>query len=143
MAWKEFEYSYIHNRSDLGYRPYIQVIVEINGLPLTLHAIIDSGSQDTLLNLELAPLFDLNPEKYIRHAVGGVGTGTNPGYETSAIIRFPEMNNVQVESPILFTKFPADMLLGQNNFFRNFNILFEGRAGKFRLNKVRNYKDEL
>lgn len=142
MAWKDFEYSYIHTRNDLGYRPYVMVDVEINKKHIILFAIIDSGAHDTVINIGLAESFGLNVKKLKQHTIGGVGGTLNPGYATTGTLCFPDMDHICIESPLIFTEFPADMLLGQNNFFRNFNILFEGRAGKFRLNKVRNYKDE-
>lgn len=141
MAWKEFKYSYVPFRADLGYRPYLHVQVSIGGESLNIYPIVDSGAQHTLINCELAPLLGVVLDKSTV-MVGGVGKGNLPGFETSAILEFLDYNNQKIISPVIFTELPVDMLLGQNAFFKNFNILFQGREGVFKLNKVVNHRDE-
>lgn len=141
-GWKAFEYSYLSNSHNLGYRPYIRVHVDVGGNYLDIYAIIDSGSQDTIISLELAPLFQIDTDKPTG-TVAGVGGAGKPGYETDAILTFPDMDDVSIHSPVTFTDFPADMLLGQDVFFRNFDVLFRGREGIFSLRKNKNYSDEV
>ena len=125
----------------MGFRPYVQVSIEINNQHLTLNAIIDSGAQDTLINLDFASLFNVDL-KESDGFIKGVGEMGGVSYDTNGTITFVQMDNIRIASPISFASFGADMLLGQNSFFKNFNILFQGREGIFKLIKVKNYKDE-
>jgi hypothetical protein len=113
----------------------------VGDVSLTIYPIVDSGAQHTLINRELAPSLGVELRKSsIR--VGGIGAESTEGFESNLVLEFIDYDNQKVNTPVIFTELPVDMLLGQNNFFKNFNILFQGREGIFKLNKVKNYKDE-
>jgi len=139
MAWKEFEYSCISADSTLSYRPYIRTILH-GKEALQLLALIDSGCETTMINIEVAALIGIELTKCKRVLVAGVGKGSQKGYQTEIDIEIPGCNSTFASS-VIFADIPTEMLLGQESFFKNFQILFEGNENKFKLNKITRLKN--
>jgi len=135
-GWAKFPYIRWKDGAGVECIPLLTVLVTINGETIPLDGIVDSGAQDCVVHQSLASTFqvDLSSCKKIRMA--GVGGKGIDGFETVAKIQIEEMDNYEFETPIIFADIPAQLLLGQNNFFKNFQILFEMDKAQFRLKKI-------
>ncbi len=141
MAWSKFKYSYVGGRDDLGYRPYLEVeVIGSSGKRAAMFAIIDSGCQTTMINKGMGPLLGVDFSKCKRILVGGVGGEGGYGYLTEVALEFRDFPGVSFVTPVTFSDIPAEMLLGQDNFFRNFDIMFCGKEQEFQLNPIKKIK---
>ena len=87
-------------------------------------ALIDSGADTTMMNIEYARLLGI---KTIKHRSGVVGISGNPSqcYLGSVGLKIKDIEP-SVELPVLFIDSPnVDILLGQEKFFDLFKIKFE------------------
>lgn len=135
MAWKEFEYSKVPLR-DPAFRPYVKVVLSgDNGKNLTVTALIDSGARRTIVEKGLAPIFGVKLTECEKTDVAGI-MGDGIGYKSELNLSFPDFPRKNYQSPVVFTKMLSiDMILGEDLFFKNFKILFEGNE-TFQLNPI-------
>lgn len=136
MARKEYSYTsrYHRNSRQFFYRPLIDVEVSADSGPEMFSALIDSGTELTIMSAEIAQLVGISAANKTRAVASGFGD--KEGFVAQVNIIVPEFPSVRVTTNVLFVDgvsgdFPFDILLGQEDFFRQFLITFEKRKNRF------------
>lgn len=138
MGRKEQGYDYTSRyhiiSKSIFYRPLIDVDVSAQTGPETFSALIDSGTEVTVMSSEIATLLDISPTGKKLGTISGFGD--KPGFIAKVRIVVPEFPLEVLTTDVVFvdgisSDFPFDILLGQEDFFRRFLIRFEKHKNKF------------
>ncbi|OGC85274.1 hypothetical protein A3F55_00720 [Candidatus Adlerbacteria bacterium RIFCSPHIGHO2_12_FULL_53_18] len=136
MAWKEYDYtSRFHRISKTTfYRPLVDIEVSAESGAETVSALIDSGTEVTVMSSEIATLLGISPKGKKSGTVSGFGD--KQGFIAQVGIVVPEFPKEVLTTNVIFvdgisSDFPFDILLGQEDFFRRFLIRFEKHRNKF------------
>lgn len=138
MAWKAYNYtSRYHLKSKrMLYRPLLDIGVSSATGPEIFSALIDSGTEVTIMSSEIAELIGIVSTDKKRGTVSGFGE--KEGFVAQVRIVVPEFPKTVLTTDVVFvdgvsSDFPFDILLGQDDFFRRFLIKFEKSKNKFYL----------
>ena len=138
MERREEEYDYtsrFHRISKTTfYRPLIDIDVSAETGPETFSALIDSGTEVTIMSSEIAQLIGISPVGKKSGIVSGFGD--KKGFVAEVNILVPEFHSEVLTTNVVFVEgvssdFPFDILLGQEDFFRRFITRFEKHRNKF------------
>lgn len=122
--------------SPMVYRPSIQIDIRKNGKHISQMAIVDSGSDITLMDFDIAQFLEIDLKKCKGVNLGGI-TGRSAGYasEVSIVV---ERFEKEIMIPVIFTKeLNTGILLGQIGFFDNYKIVFDRKNKTFFLEENR------
>ena len=136
MVLKEYAYTAQSGPGYNGvvYRPLIEVKVSNKTGEMSLLALIDSGTDSTLVNAEIAKTLYIEPNTCQKVKVGGVGE--NIGFLCNVTLSIDDFSE-SMEIPVIFVEnLPFDALLGQRHFFERFQINFEKDKNRFFLGLV-------
>lgn len=138
INWKKYDYT---GQWGLGnvitYRPLVEVNVS-NGISpkgISVLALVDSGTDGTLFNLEIAKSLGIDISKCKRVKVGGIGE--REGFISDIKLTVPDFRGSMQISVIFVEHLPFNGLLGQRDFFEKFRIKFEKDRNKFYLTPAR------
>lgn len=93
-------------------------------------AIVDSGSDITLMDFDIAQFLEIDLAQCKEVNLGGI-TGRSVGY-TSEVSIVVEKFQREVAIPVVFTKeLNTGILLGQVGFFDNYTITFDRKNKTF------------
>lgn len=123
--------------NSITYRPLIEINVSsgTGTKGLSVLALIDSGTDGTLFNLEMAKVLGIDISKCKKVKVGGIGE--REGFICDVKLTVPDFQ-VSIDIEVIFVdQLPFDGLLGQRHFFEKFRIKFEKDRNKFYLALVR------
>ena len=137
MAWLEYEYTrrYSHKTGKcIFYSPIIEVEIINGGKSIKVSAMIDSGCDTTTLDQELAQMIGVDLSKGSNVLVKGPSGGNSGGVEADIQINLE--GNKFTSRVVVVKDLAFAMLLGQDNFFEYFDVLFERSKGKFSIKKV-------
>jgi hypothetical protein len=103
--------------------------------PERFTALIDSGTELTVMSTEVAQLLDITSRGKQQVQVSTFGS-TVPGYVAEVRIVVPGFPKEVLTTNVIFSDSvsngtPYDILLGQEDFFSRFLIKFEKRKNKF------------
>ncbi len=139
MGWQEYDYTSRRHKSSkkIFYRPLIDVEVSTAGEPEEFTALIDSGSEVTIMSTQVAQLLGINTSGKERVHINSYGA-SNPGFIAEVRMKIPEFPEESIVSNVIFSGdvsdgVPYDILLGQDDFFRKFLVRFEKDKNKFYL----------
>ncbi len=138
MTWSTFRYfKFFAGKEGVVCRPMLEIELH-NGdfsLPPIL-AMIDSGCTTSMINASYAKDLGIIIESGTHLLVGGIGNGHSTGYVHTLSMMVKDSEYL-FEAPFNFViDLPVDILLGQNNFFEHYNILFEKNLDIFKLEQV-------
>jgi hypothetical protein len=135
--WKEFKYTgqYSAASGTILYHPMVSVSVSANNQSALCFAMIDSGTDNTLIDAEFAKLLDIKEADCIKTKVGGIVGQTANAFIAKVKLKIEKFDE-EIETEVTFVHgmFVAG-LLGQKDIFENFKLRFEKRHGKFYLSK--------
>ena len=117
---------------DFSYRPIVQIQVFAGTDTRIIPGLVDSGTEISMISAEIAESLRIDSRKCKKAIAGGVG-GDKPAF-VSKVTFVVEGFDKPITSNVLFVEdllFPA--LLGQDDFFRNFDVRFEKRVNSFYL----------
>jgi hypothetical protein len=118
------------------YRPMLDVKISYGEKAERLEALIDSGTELTILDVELAERLGIvrdGRELATIYAFAGQKTA----FLAPVSIAVPGFDEV-IDTTVLFAEDPEfDMILGQDDFFRRFLVKFEKSKNKFYLDVAR------
>ena len=107
----------------------------------TPSALIDSGADTTLMNMEYAKELGIDFSKAQKKEFLGIGNSRVTSYITPVTMKVKHFD-VAITTPVAFTDSPAvDILLGQEDFFESFRIKFEKDHDTFDLSLSPKLKD--
>lgn len=137
MKWKEYKYTgqFSQLKGGVIYRPMIDLKLILGTNVYSCFALIDSGTDSTLINAEFAEMLGIDESKCKRIKVSGVESLNATGF--GANIKFKiEGFEEEFTTEVVFVKNMVTAgLLGQKDIFENFKIRFEKRNNKFYLAK--------
>lgn len=118
-------------------RPLIPLVLRAVSASPLLDGLVDSGSDDTILNAELASALGISLNKCPRVPLGGIGSGQQIGYRAEVTFVFEDLK-YEYTSEAVFAAIPHfSVILGQNDFFQHFNVLFEASKGTFTVTRAK------
>jgi hypothetical protein len=139
--WQAYPYtSRSHRRGRPIYRPLIDVDVSSGRNTERVTALLDSGSEVTVMSEEIGLILGISP---VGKKIGKIsGFGEKEGFAAPVRIVVPEFPDEVISTTVVFvlgvsSDFPFDILLGQDDFFRRFHIQFEKNKNKFYLRKAK------
>jgi hypothetical protein len=131
--WHEYDYTtQLGPAASMVSRPLIEVVISCrtSSAKIRMLALIDSGTDGTILHADIARSLGINPAECQRATLGGIGT-TDNAFITNVKIAVPDFD-ITMEGPVIFAEgIHIDVLLGQRDFFQRFDIRFEKNIGKF------------
>ena len=116
-------------------RPVIPVILQHKGMSMPVSGLIDSGSDDTLIDSALAPVLGIDVNELGTVRVGGIGSGITDGRTGLLTLIFPDFE-YRYSTNVVLTSLPVPLLLGYD-FFQHFNVLFEASKGTFTITRAK------
>ncbi len=136
MASKEYNYTCEWNDGEVDYWPKIPVRVQIGDKGIDFDGgLVDSGAQHTLVNIDSAGVLGVDLRACQHTVLGGVGGTGSDGYITKTSIIILDFS-FTFETPVIFTKIPTELILGQKHFFDHFRVLFEKDKRTFTVTEV-------
>ena len=135
--WEEYEYTgqFSAKSGDVIYHPMITVGISANSHSAVCFAMIDSGTDDTLVDAGFAKMLGIDESKCEKTKVGGIVGQTADAFKAKVKLKIEKFEE-EFETEIIFVPgmFVAG-LLGQKDIFENFKIRFEKKRRKFYLAK--------
>jgi hypothetical protein len=137
MEWKEYGYTgeFSAMKGDIIYRPMVAVKIKIGTQEHRCLALIDSGSDITMINADFADILGIDESKCPKVKVGGVEKSESVGFVARVKLQIEDFDK-ELETDVIFLKnMMVTALLGQRDFFEAFKIQFEKKHKKFYLAK--------
>jgi hypothetical protein len=139
MGWIKYKYDckLVHNSPPrcVCLWPNIEVELSLKDKKIKVLALIDSGCTTTNVNAEIAQQLGIDITKCQKIPNTGIG-GVKEGYLSELAIKVKDFGEEFRSKVILMEGLPYSVLLGQDNFFENFDIKFEKRNNTFELRRV-------
>ncbi len=127
------------SRGKMVKRPLLEVaLVDVSGDSVFEGvALIDSGADTTMLNIQYAPILGIDLTNAKNKNVRGIGSGSVPTKESSARFKFTRLGD-EVELPVWFVDSGnVNILLGREVFFEQYRIKFEIDHDTFEVTKAK------
>lgn len=130
MDWVQIGYTGQWQATRVAHRPIISVEISNGAYSFEGLALIDTGTDYTLANSEIAEVLNIQLDKDNPVQIAGVGRA--PGYLVKDVkLHFPQLAEDMVVDVIFVEDLGFNMLLGQSDFFEKFDVSFEKRSRKF------------
>ena len=118
--------------SPVVYRSSVQIDIRKGDKHILQMAIVDSGSDITLMDFEIAQFLEIDLATCDRVNLGGI-IGKSVGYSSEVSIVVEKFKK-EISIPVVFTEeLNTGILLGQTGFFDNYKITFDRRNRAFSL----------
>ena len=134
MKWKKYKYTaQLGPGGSVTYRPLLSVRIATETYPpgRDVLAIIDSGTDSTVFNADIARALGVDPRDCRKIRMGGIGVVD--GFLCDVKIVIPDFDLSMNVSVAFLENPPFDALLGQRDFFERFKVLFEKDQQQFKL----------
>ncbi len=120
---------------DFCYRPLIDVAVSSNTKSRRFKALVDSGTEVTVMDMAIAELLEVSTEGRPRGRLVGIDEYPKEGFLAPVNLQFEEFDKVFTFSTLFIQDLHKnfDIILGQQDFFLNFNVRFERHKKSFYL----------
>jgi hypothetical protein len=135
--WEEYKYTgqFSIKSGDIIYHPMIAVNVSANGHSDVCFSMIDSGTDDTLIDAGFAKVLGIDESKCERTQVGGIVGQTSNAFKAIVKLKIEKFEE-EFETEVIFVPgMFVGGLLGQKDIFENFKIRFEKKHKKFYLSR--------
>lgn len=123
---------------DYVYRPLIDVIVGSEKESRTFKALVDSGTDITVMDKTIAQLLMISADNRDPGHLSGIGNW-KPGFIAPISLKIPEFPERTFNFNVLFIENLSEnfeIILGQHDFFLNFNVIFKRSKKTFHLELV-------
>lgn len=113
------------------YRPQIPIIFKYENRFVLVKGVIDSGSDCTILPIELASSLNLKLDPKQKTSFIGAGKNSFNVYPSPVkiehILRQSGFRNIQWKSQVYFAESQPSILLGHQGFLENFKVVLDGK----------------
>lgn len=136
MAWKSYDYTpLVSKRGGIGYayRPLLEIYLAGPKMSGTFEGLVDSGSDITMIDYEIAEMLGIDLTKAEAGIASGIGAGKEKGFIAEVTMTTAEFEEKIVGNVVFVKSLGFDMILGQQDFFRRFNVKFQMYEKKFYL----------
>ncbi len=131
MVWKEYPYiGQMSRQFSLSYRPLVEVELFGQAASHRSVALIDSGSEASLMDREIADVLGISAEGKPPVTVSGV-SGEKQGFISPVSVRIEGFDELLTFNVIFIDEPSFDVIFGQQDFFRNFDVRFEHSRERF------------
>lgn len=136
MNWKE--YGYVGEWSSQGaviYRPVVTIYLRYGDVCIPTTALVDSGSQGTVIHSDLARLLGIDPSQCRRANLTG-SAGSADGFTCEVQYEVDGFPDETISTNAVFIDaLPVSCLIGQYDFFDKFLVLFDKRNNVLKIAK--------
>jgi hypothetical protein len=127
MTWRKYPYIPQVNRRgsvDFTYRPLVEIVISEKKVSERFMALVDSGTDVTMMDAEIARVLGIDISKCKTAIASGVG-GTKPGFLAKVHVQVPGYRRVITTTVLFVENLSFNVILGQDDFFRNFVVRFD------------------
>lgn len=118
----------------IAYRPSLEIEICRDKIGIAQMAMVDSGSDATLMDVEIAEYLGINLADCPRVKLSGV-TGAGDGFVADVEIHIEKIAE-SIPLQVVFVKeLRTGILLGQKGFFEYFTVTFEKNKNRFGLER--------
>jgi hypothetical protein len=110
----------------------LDVEVSGNSESIRLEGLVDSGTDITMMDSEVAKVLGIDPTSCKKGTASGVG-GEKPGFLGKVRIKVPGFKRGMTTTVLFIDGLSFPVILGQDDFFRNFLVRFDRRKQVFSL----------
>jgi len=137
MNWKEFPYSRSLDFKNGGYvyTPSLEIEIINGSRKFSTDAIIDSGSDCTMMSGEVAQVLGIDFSKCEKDPdIKGILGASSEGFIANIKIKVEKFEDEPLDVKVTFIPgLNTPVLLGQNDFFQHFQVLFNKKKNIFKL----------
>lgn len=137
LKWKEYDYTVqVGPGNSWVYRPILEIKIsqKKGSREVPVLAMIDSGTDGTVLDANIAERLGIDPAQCRKVKLGGIGS--SEGFLSTIHLSIPDLR-IGMDIPIVFAhNLPMEGLLGQRHFFQRLKVRFEKDINKFYLSAV-------
>ncbi len=123
---------------DYSYRPLIEVDVGGETESRRFKALVDSGTDVTVMDRVIAELLGITRSSHISATLSGVGE-SREGFIAPVSLKVDKFPDEIFNFDVIFVENLSnnfDIILGQQDFFRNFTVTFKRKENLFYLERV-------
>lgn len=124
MKFKYLQYPMLNG--EYIFKPSIPIVFRLGNLFFTLNGLIDSGSDVTILPMEIARFFHFDPLKmqksYLEAADGEKFIVYRSPVRLEQILSTKGLIDISWKSPVYFSESQSTALLGQKGFFEHVDV---------------------
>lgn len=139
MLFKYSQYPASNQPGDFIYRPTVDIIFKYNQQFILVEALVDSGSDWTILPLEVADVLGIpvtsNNKTEFNAAGGNTFMVYQPPYMIEHILRQPGFRPFKWKSKVCFAVSQPTILLGQVGFLDRFKVTLNGIKKQLEISK--------
>ncbi len=137
MELQSYGYTAHTSRRGIGYtyRPLIEVEVGNKEDSATFKALIDSGTDITVMDTFIAEMLQISPKGRDKGELSGL-EAWKKGFIAPVSLKIESFPDVTLNFDVLFIEDLSknfDIILGQHDFFSRFNVTFKKSQNKFYL----------
>jgi hypothetical protein len=116
--------------------PIVDIELIYKEKTIKIQGLVDSGCQTTNIKASIARDLGIEFDKP-NWSIGGMGGNGQPGWKIDGCRMKLKDHGNDFNASVIFTEnMPFPAILGQDNFFENFNIKFEKKNRCFELKRV-------
>lgn len=135
----KFKYSeYIGPNSTKLFRPTVPIIFKNRSKFIQTEAIIDSGSDFTILPIEMAGILDIKLNINTKTTFYGAGNNLFTVYPSPEniehILRQNKFRSIKWETKVFFAESQPGILLGHKGFLEKFKVTLDGKKKELEIN---------
>jgi predicted aspartyl protease len=112
------------------FRPMIPITFKSNKTVFNTYALIDSGSDYTILPIEVAGLFNFSLTDQPRYTIGSAGGSSFTVYrspeELNYVLKKRGFRDIQGKSLVYYAESCPTTLIGQSGILNNLNVRLDG-----------------
>lgn len=116
------------------YRPSLQIEITRGKVSMSQTAMVDSGSDVTLMDEDIAHVLDIDLQTCPRVQLSGVA-GDSVGHVATVSVTIERMAGSMPMEVVFIKDLRTGILLGQKDFFSYFTVVFEKQKNRFGLER--------
>lgn len=123
---------------DYTYRPLLDVEVGSDTKSRSFKALVDSGTDITVMDQSIAELLEISPKGRRRGQLSGVGSAKD-GFIAPVSLKIDKFPDDTFNFRVLFVENLSknfEIILGQHDFFLNFTVTFKKAESLFYLERL-------
>jgi hypothetical protein len=137
METQGYGYTAHSNKNGTGYtyRPLVEVEVGHEEESATFKALIDSGTDITVMDTFIAEMLKINPEGCDKGKLSGLESWKD-GFIAPVSLKIEHFGDITLNFDVLFIEDLSknfDIILGQHDFFNRFDVIFKKSKNQFYL----------
>jgi Aspartyl protease len=123
---------------DFAYRPFVDIEVGGEKTSRTFKALVDSGTDVTVMDTVIAELLGIESTNRVSATLSGVGD-SKKGFIAPVSLKVDKFQHKTFNFEVIFVENLSnnfEIILGQQDFFQNFNVTFKKSEKLFYLELV-------